>query len=269
MKENDVIIKQSSKVNAEEVWGDYQKVVDITGLGSGKGFEIDNANLPKGWESSSLNIEPKVFAGFYSSMCEDRGLQLQEMSFDPNKILTEAIIRDKNNILSRLYLDNDCVRPDKGKYLTDNLHKIGAAVLFQDMISRYLGYCWGNKFDYGYIDGLDRGGYMPVDLKVPKDIFEKKDQITNAYYQNGFCNQAHNIAGRFGLELKDVNFDDRGILHSVNVAGDSTYYSLADCGQNMNRKYVSHNVDSAEQAAVLHGIVSLYINYLLGRKHRL
>lgn len=269
-KEQNPIITQSKEVDSDEVWGNPQRIIEIIGEGSGNGFKLQNANLPREWEKS-LDCVKKIdlsrFADFHAEICVERAYKLEEMSFDSNNILTLASIRNlEDGLISEISLsDSWLFKRERGEYISNNLRKIGSAVIFQTMLSRYLGHGWGRNFDYGYIDGLGIGVYGPIDLKVPKDIFNKEGQITGEDYQKDFCDKAHNIAGRFGLEMTNIDFDGRGILHTVNVTGDRTYYSLEDCGYNKRRQYVSHNVDRADQAAALHGIVASYINFLLDK----
>lgn len=269
-KEQNPTITLSKEVDPDEVWGNPQRIIEIIGEGSGNGFRLKGANLPREWEKS-LDIIKKIdlsrFTNLHAEICVERGYKLEEMSFDSNNILTLASIRNlEDGLISEISLsDSWLFKRERGEYISNNLRKIGSAVIFQAMLSRYLGYGWGDNFGYGYIDGPGNGGYGPRNLKVPKDIFDKESQITGKDYQKDFCNEAHNIAGRFGLEMTGIDFDERGILHTVNVAGNSTYYSLEDCGYNQRRQYVPHNVDRADQAAALHGIVASHINSLLDK----
>lgn len=262
-------------INPDDIWGSEQKVIEIIGRGSGNGFTLKNANLPKGWDDNLAgikNIDLTSLTDFYQYTCQKSGYNLEKASFDGNKILTELIIKhnssgDESKIS---LLDNDFIHKERGEYTTKNLSNIGAAVIFQYIISNYLDHGWGHDdFKYGTISkSVDNFvSYGPEDLEIPADIFKKDGLITNKYYQEHFEYSAHNIAGRFGIDMEGLSFDDRGILTSVAVSGDRTYYSLdRNCSWHDNQ-YSCHNVDCADQAVALHGIVASYINHLLSSKY--
>jgi len=56
-REKPLVITQKRTVDSDEVWGDKQRIVEIIGEGSGGGFKLENANLPKGWEESLDNVK--------------------------------------------------------------------------------------------------------------------------------------------------------------------------------------------------------------------
>lgn len=86
--------------------------------------------------------------------------------------------------------------------------------------------------------------------------------MINTYWQERFEVEASNIAGRFGLTLGPVGFDDRGILRSFSIReGNACGYDLDSDDQ-----YRGHNVNTPYQAAALHGIGASFINYLLRRE---
>lgn len=280
--EADIII-QKQLVNPEKVWGDKQKVVEIVGLGSGNGFGLKGINLPRDWEGSIdflKGLDTKGLAMMNSYVCEKWGFGLEKIIYDKNNILTEAVIRKINNTgkeqsdvvakisLAGIYtMEEEC-----GEYLTKGLDHIAPAMIFQEIMARYLDIVWNGQeqnenFDYGYIgggygDSQIIGGFGPSDLKIPKHIFEINRQITDENYQIGFESKASNIAGRFGLDLLGIEFNDKGILSSVSVDGNATGYDLSS-SYGHNNEYSGHNVDSAYQAAALHTVVAAHINYLL------
>lgn len=273
-KETPRVIIQDQLVNPDEVWGDKQRIVEIIGEGSGNGFKLENANLPKGWDESLENVKRIDFDRYVQSTsaeCDLFGYDLREVTFDNNKILTKLIVANGNGNETSLELGGDFYsRTERAEYSTKNLAKIGAAVLMQSLISDYLSYGWGDdNFRYGRIgfSGDSMGGYYPTDLEIPENI-NIDDAVTNEYYQEMFINNANNIAGRFGTNLKNIEFTKNGLLHIAEVDGvNGCYYSLegASTGK-YGRQFHCHNVDSPRQAAALHGIVASYINFLLDRK---
>ena len=266
------VITQEQAVNPDEVWGNNQRIVEIIGEGSGSGFKIENANLPLNWEESLGNVNKIDFdkcAQLILCKCNLHGYNLKEITFDTNKILTRLIISNRDGNETSLKLDGNFREIEKAKYTTENLAKIGSAVLMQSLISDYLSLGWGNdNFRYGYIgfSGESTGGYFPANLKIPEAI--KLDEVvTNEYYQETFKNNANNIAGRFGTNLRNIEFTKNGLLHLAEVDGvNGCYYSLEGAStESFGRQYHCHNVDSARQAAALHGIVASYINFLLDK----
>ncbi len=271
-KSSQTKIIRCDNINPDDVWGDNQKVIEIIGLGSGDGFRLENANLPKGWDENLgkiKNIDPTRAADFYQQTCQESGYDLEKVVFDNNNILAELIIKHKaSGDESKLsLLDSNFMQQENGEYATKNISRIGAAVIFQCIISKYLDYGWQSKdFKYGVINYSPehvQSGYGPIGLEIPADIFNQDGEITDVYEQRYFIDRANNIAGRFGVDLQEAIFNERGILHGVGVSGDRTSYQLNE-GE---RKYNSHNVDRADQAAALHGIVALHINNLLDKKY--
>lgn len=278
-KELDSNIINISKENIDPriVWGSKKRIIEIIGQGSGRGFELKNANLPERWEDSidrSRQIDLGRLALNNSEICEKWGYNLEAIDFDQNGVLRTMSIKNcDGKDVSTLELSSSGHQreTEKGIYVTNNIDSIEAAIVTQEILSRYLGFLSDDDFKYGYIGSSSSvvmgGGFGPVGLEIPKDIFRRDEEITGEGYQTHLYEQAINIAGRFGIQLEGVDFDDRGALRSVSVEGDRVYYGLGDSGRRSN-KYESHNVDNAYQAAVLHGIVALYINFLLDKEQR-
>jgi len=200
-----------------------------------------------------------------------QGYDLNEITFDTNKILTKLIISNGDKSEVSLELGGRFFREvERAEYTTKNLSKIGSAVLVQALISDYLSIGWGNDgFRYGYIGyvGGDMGSYFPAELEIPKTI-NLDEMVTNEYYQEYFRDNANNIAGRFGTNLKNIEFTKNGLLHLAEVDGvNGCYYSLDGASRGkFGRQYNCHNVDNARQAAALHGIVASYVNFLLDKQ---
>lgn len=176
-REKILVLNQKQKVDPDEFWGDKQRIVEIIGEGSGSGFMLSHANLPKNWDESLDNVKEidiDRYTRSISSVCNLQGYGLDEITFDANKILTKLIISngDKNEV--SLELGGRFFREvERAEYTTKNLSKIGSAVLMQAIISDYLSIGWANNdFRYGYIGfvGGDMGSYFPADLEIPKSI---------------------------------------------------------------------------------------------------
>lgn len=263
------VISVGPNVDDRDVWGDEKRLVEIVGLGSGHGFRLSNINLPKNWENSLevlKNVDLNRFESFNTAICEKWGFTLDKMVFDPNKILKEiSVSNNKRTCVYSMSLSEFYVDKQRGRYIADNLDRIEPAMIFQEIAATYFNFGWGDGFDYGHICSDPQspmGGFGPLDLKIPKNIFNLDQIITNGHYQENFINNAFNIAGRFGLSAENIKFNDKGILTEVSVGDGRTSYYLDDRGHYDNT-YVSHNVDNSYQAAALHDIVASYINFLL------
>lgn len=265
-------VNREDEVNPELVWGSSQKVIEIVGLGSGRGFELKGINLPKNWNESIdnlKNIHIDKLQDYNQGICKKWNFSLEKTVLDHNNVLKEMVIKNKDDELSRLVLAEFGIEQQRGQYLADGLNKIEPVMIFQEIMADYLDFGWGDDFDYGHILCDPKrsmgSGFSPLDLEVPKDFFESREILTNEYFQKELINRAFNITGRFGMNLEDLSFDKRGLLTSVAVSGDRTCYYLEEFGSRDN-KYVSHNVDNAYQAAALHTIVASYINFLLKKR---
>ncbi len=265
----------SEYVDPNEIRGSDPKVVEIIGLGSGRGFELKNLNLPIDWDEQlddAKAIDLECFCHLSESICQKWGYSVDEMIVDRNNILKKlSIINSKSSELSTIQLNSTIFSCQCDEYDAGELSDINSAMIFQEIMSKYFYRCWGikNNFDYGHIsccpDGGMGNGYGPIDLKVPKKCFESSEESTDSAFQKRFGNKAINIAGRFGVGLNFTKFDEKGILYDVSVTGDRTGYCLSQSERSANT-YTSHNIDTPYQAAALHGIVALFINYLHYRK---
>lgn len=268
------ITTQEQSIDPDEFWGDEQRIIEIIGEGSGDGFRLEHANLPINWEMSLdkvKRISLEKYAQLVSSRCETYGYDLKEVSFDSNKILTKLVI-GKNNSIASMELGGGYLEDQKAKYKTENLTKIGSAVLMQSLLSEYLSFSWSTEdFDYGRIgySGDYIGGFFPIDLKIPRNI-NIDGFVTNDFFQQSFMNKANNIAGRFGVDLKNIQFTENGLLNLAEVEGvNGCYYSLDRFfDEKYKRQYHCHNVDSYSQSVALHGIVASYINFLIDKESR-
>lgn len=264
------VICDEQTVNPDDFWGSKQRVIEIIGEGSGAGFSLKHANLPLDWEKS-LNrvreIKIEAYVKYIIDSCVAYKYKANEIGFD-NNILKKLIIADDSGDESRLLLGGDFRQIERAEYTTSNLRKIGTAVLFQSVLSHYLSVGWSDEnFRYGYIGKRDDyiGAYYPRELEIPKSV-DLSQQVTNEYFQEGFKLRANNIAGRFGLDLNNIEFNEKGVLTSVEVNGtNGCYYNLRS---ETSHRYICHNVETANQAAALHGITASYINFLIDNNER-
>lgn len=273
-KEKSVISIDPAEVNPDFVWGDKQRVLEIIGLGSGRGFGIEDVNLPNNWENSLdklKDIDREYLENNYLNICAKVGkCALRKIVLDPNNVLKELLIENiQSKSVSRMYLSDQAGKLEKGIYSSENINDIESAMAFQEMMASYFSFVWGYNFSYGNVfctqgDSMFRAGYYPVRLKIPEKIYElsKSNILSGRGHQDDLRYYMENVTGRFGLDYRKnvIVFNNRGILNSVAVEGDATCYYLANGGANV--KYEAHNVDTAYQAAALHDIVAKHLNYL-------
>lgn len=257
-------INHETVVNPEEVWGSEFRVLEIIGNGTGKDFEITGLNLPREWELKLKElklINKDVIKNNYDEICSDWGFSLDKLYLDRKNILREIVIKnDQTNDISKLVLTDQFPFKEQGIYQTENTKTIESVFLLQQLGCIYLK-TFRTENDYAYIAG-SKGCLGSRGLKVPEKYFKSDSIVTHSGYQQNFIYNAYNIAGRFGLDLENIHFDDKGILDFVHIQGNAATYALE---KRNNRQYSEHNIDTLEQAMALHTIVASYINFLLER----
>lgn len=260
-------------VDFNDIWGGEFRIPTIVGEGSGKGFNFSNLHLPRGWEEvvPKLQVNTNILQNLLDMYCQMFNLPLGKIEFySKNQILKGISIESKP--VSRLKLDTEFPYNNQGRYQGENVRDLNTAIVLQRLAVGWLGGLW-DEIDpdlrgyYSYIDGEPGRGFYSHNLDIPKEYLTADEPVTNSHFQWGFCLQASNIAGRFGLTLGKINFDKRGIPTSFDVEeGNACGYDLG-FGIN-NGQYLGHNVDNPRQAAVLHGIGASFINHLYERKFK-
>lgn len=253
-------------VNPEVVWGREFRVPAIIGQGSGLGFEFSGLHLPRRWEKAIPELQKINYDGFrnfFKKYCQEKEILPGEINYDSSTgVLTEITVATTSE--ARLSLSQHFPYTQEGVYRGENVDNILVAITLQMFTARFLNRIWreiGSENTLPYIDGEPRR-YYSVNLKIPKEFLKPEKPLTNTYFQERFEVGASNIAGRFGLTLRTVSFDERGILRIFDIReGNACGYYLDSSGQ-----YHGHNVDDSYQAATLHGIGASFINHLLKTK---
>lgn len=251
-------------INPEAIEGREFRVPAIVGLGSGRGFKLGGLHLPIGWEKSiprlKKEIDPKGFQTYLDKDCERKGFKSGVVKFDnATGVLTEVSIQTDPPV--KLNLSASSPERENGLYTGSEVGNLNAAIILQKIAVGFL-----DKIDpevsYPYIDG-EGLSYGSFGLSIPKEFLETKEQLRNDYEQNRFEIGASNIAGTFGMDLDRIDFDKRGIPTMIKLQqGNACYYNF---NETLGR-YCGHNVDSAWQAVVLHGVAASFINGLLQKK---
>ncbi len=125
---------------------------------------------------------------------------------------------------------------------------------------------WGKYFRIPMVEGGGAGhGYGFDNLNLPR----RWEEIEyNDYFRSSFEHYAHNIAGRFGLTIQSIFWDEKtGILKCVSVqeGNGCCIYLETDSPYANDGRYAGHNIDTLTQAHVLFSIVARFINEMLDR----
>lgn len=254
--------------------GSEFKYASVIGQGSGKGFGFDGLSLPIDW---SKGITPT------NDFLQNGIKRLAQMYTSPKSLILKDFMWDTNlNILKRVSvigsdptkeeaveLDTSFALSESGSYRAKDVINAPAALALHATVARFLSavnYGVGREQIYPYIGGGgEQGGYFSAGLTLPEEIANDKKPVTHSAYQQRFALRASNITGRFGVDLKHLGYDDRGILNLISIHGGSAcLYSLESY---MGRQeYAPHNVDTAHQAMALHGVAAMFLNDIIKRE---
>jgi len=257
------LIRIEKSINPEVVWGKEFRIPSIVGEGSGLGFKIENLHLPKDWETKIPKLKKinyEYIFNIFKEECEKFELKPGIMKYDSGSILRELTIN--TSPISRLYLDLEYYRENKGGYKSENIMSPLVAIILEKIAARILSPLKekeeGEEKERGYpsIEG-EFGRFYPRNLVIPKKFIKSGKAL---YSQEAFTIEASNILGRFGLTLDTTFFDkDNGLFTGIRLQeGNSCSCNLEEEGE-FNFK----NVDDPERAAALFGVVAAYINHLL------
>lgn len=125
---------------------------------------------------------------------------------------------------------------------------------------------WGKYFRIPMVEGGGSGSGFGFDnLNLPRRWEEVK---FNDYFRSSFEHLANNIAGRFGVTIRTLQWDEiTGILKSVEINEGSAccIYLELDSLWSESGRYTGHNIDTLTQAHCLFSIVARFINEILDR----
>jgi hypothetical protein len=250
----------------EMIVGGSFRVPSIIGEGSGRGFKLDGLQLPFEWDTAAVGYSEKdgeFRYELFNADCERNGLQAGKMVLDRNTGLLMQLMVHASDSEASVGINSNWDL-ERGNYSSSRIYDIQSAILLQRQIALYLSGIAskaGIEQDYPYIDG-GNGVFYSQSLAIPQFVLEADALVMGDYGQQRFREQASNIAGRFGLSLKHVAFDDRGIPQFYQIAEGSACQYYLDRRAN-DGVYLPHNVDTAYQAGALHTIGAAFINSTL------
>lgn len=221
-------------------------------------YQFSGLHLPHDWQQLVAglgNDDPTRYSPLLDRLCEDKEYRW-ELLIDENTGLIVGIELENERQSSQVFLDTR-FGTVSGVYRGKGIYDVHTALIYQNFLSRYLSQMCDYKQEYAFIEKTD-SGYYSRDLIFPRTLSESEKPLTNEHYQQRFLYKAHYIAGQFGTTFNHLHFNNLGILDYVQIDQDDCNYSLGSLNY-----YGSHNVDYADQAATLHGIVAEFINDLL------
>ncbi len=258
------------KVDPNVTIGREFRIPSIVGEGSGNGFDFAGLHLLDGWSSvqpALKEIDNDRVKSFMEHYCNRHKLPSPgKVKIDSETgVLREYSIRTKP--VSWIYLSGEFPEEREGVYQGDNVRDLRVALALQRGVTTWMWKLWkelGYEKYASFVDGSERG-YYSYNLQIPEDFRRPEKPVTSIAFQNKFELHAANLAGRFGLDLKNMNFDESGMLRAFYLRqGSACGYYLDPDGFSWD--YNGHNVDRVEQVAVLHGIGADFINHLWQKK---
>ncbi len=253
-------------VDPAVVWGKKYRVPTIVGKGSGRGFELDNLALPLNWEKATGQLDANYedrFSGIFTRLCGLRHIEPGLVSFCPKTRALTAISLDE----VRISLANGGPFAESGEYQTEATTNLDSLIFLQGLVADFLSDL-ALKLDmqpYAYFGRGQRGGFNSEHLNVPDWCLDTPGFSLHSGYTSKFELRANNLAGRFGQDVKYIQFDNRGFPEAITLATDGgrNYHLASRLGMRLG--YDAHNIDSPYEAAALHGIGALFINDMLTR----
>lgn len=254
-------------VSPEVVWGKEFRMPSIIGRGTGRDFGFDGLCLPKGWETTTDQYKSQGYwRRFYRLLeftCETHHLIPGDLQVDSTTgVLTRMSVYNgrSEQAVSLAHMRH---AREEGRYEAENVTDAKSAIALQAGVARFLtsmGDALDHEQEYAYIDKGEKGGYFSIGLTLPEAVHARSyELVTHSGYQADFALRASNIAGRFGTVIKQLQYNDRGVLNFVGLReGSACHYMLERSAGGI--MYVPHNVDTPEQALTLHGVIAQFIN---------
>jgi hypothetical protein len=265
---------QHEKEPGHEKLIDYDfRISSIEGMGAGAGFQLKNLTLPENYGDLIDNIDKKIslqtsFSRIFEADCRHFYLPQGFIEFKDN--LLSQIVFGGLGESSRLFLDENNLDYETGAetYRFENVENIGMSLVLAKTAAKYINFL---KADQGqdekcshvdYFNNGYRDVFFSENLKIPKNLAEKAKKTESNSFKNKFALEASNIAGRFGVTVASLGFENMFLRWFSIQEGNACDYGI-DHGSILDYSYTPHNVDSPRQALVLHGIGAAYINRLL------
>lgn len=270
------MVRQEKELGHEKPIDRNFRIPSVEGMGAGDGFQLNNLSLPRNYKSlvKSLDSEidiPKFLPKELERDCHHFSLPYGFIEFK-GKLLSQIIFGGLG-YSSRVFLDENRLdyETDMETYRFENVENIEMALVLAKTVCTYLNVLGSSKKQnpqYAYVDYFNNGYrdvYFSDNLKIPDGFAEKAKKTDNQFFKDSFALEASNIAGRFGVTVRNLHFENQFLRWFDINEGNACDYGI-DQSSIMDNSYSPHNVDSPRQAMALHGIAAAYINRLLARR---
>lgn len=225
---------------------------------NGHEYGLCGLHLPHDWQDEISRLKD-LDNGY---LLRATGIEYDDRKFfncrliidDSSGLMMELQVIKTGEEKSRVYLDTSSTTRS-GMYVGENIKNLGTAIQYLKVLSRYLTIVSDVKEFYPYIESAGYDSCYSENLIVPEMFRKIKNKIASAH----IINKAHRITGQFGTVLRNIIFNEEGLISQVDIESNACEYVL----DKSNYSYYPHNVDNSFQVATLHGIVAMHINELL------
>jgi len=221
-----------------------------------EGYGFKDLVLPQGWQKAVTNLRE-----WFSDPALPDGVA--ELRLDPStRLLTSITSESGANIMLT----------SSGEYVVSGISDLRAAVDIQDSFSIYMQPIFfelhkdSNVATYPVIYRAESGAgvhYGSKGLSLPGDrIWKSKATLISRRQSTKYTEDVRQMARNLGGKIGGISFFENGTLALVKMDGGlCSCYSLVAGSE--SKGYSPHNVQSAQDAVILHNAVSMYLNILL------
>lgn len=223
------------------------------------GYNFEDLVLPKGWQRAIPELHE-----WFSDLAMQDGIV--DLRLDPS---TKLLVYIENESGASLELTSE------GVYKAANVKDLRTAVELEDCFSCYMQPMFSelNKASrFGYYPAIYRAGggsfgihYGSKGLFLPGDkLWKSKNSLITEKEARKYAKDVKQMARDLGDQIEGVSFWENGTLASVSIDSITcACYGLTPGSEYQG--YSPHNVDTAQQAVILHNAVSMYLNSLLDK----
>jgi hypothetical protein len=224
---------------------------------AGDEYKFENLYLPNGWSKRVVELGGQVPDTDFQV---NKALKLHDGEFicEPDKaiverdeetrVVTKITIPTKHIGISELVLR-------RGTYWAKNVRSVEVAAAMLSFVSHELSFSYAPEYQH-------YTGWQFPSLFIPKRYLDINKKVLNEFGQEDFLHDAYNIVGQFGETYLKLDFNEKnGIPSSISIIPSAGLY-FAEYDKDTYH-YFGHNINNPTQAAILHAIVSKFINELL------
>ncbi len=224
---------------------------------AGDEYKFENLYLPNGWSKRVVELGGQVPDTDFQV---DKALKLHdgELICEPDKAIVER--DDQTHVITKVIVPTKSIGTSqlilrRGTYWAENVRSVEVAAAMLSFVSHELSFFYATEYQH-------YTGWQFPSLFIPKRNLDINKEVLNEFAREEFLNDAHNIVGQFGETYLKLDFDEKnGIPSSISIIPSAGLY-FAEYDKD-SYHYFGHNINNPTQAAILHAIVSKFINELL------